>query len=99
MYGSIEAWISRLLGFIDLTMIFYWSTRSQLHHATVEEDCSISETFGAMLTAMMMIRTNRFLILLSRRDIGRESEPTLGVLGLRCTKRWAKAQLAESVDK
>ncbi|EAL89247.1 uncharacterized protein AFUA_6G14110 [Aspergillus fumigatus Af293] len=53
-------------------MIFYWSTRSQLHHATVEEDCSISETFGAMLTAMMMIRTNRFLILLSRRDIGRE---------------------------
>ncbi|GFF81568.1 hypothetical protein IFM47457_05514 [Aspergillus lentulus] len=41
-------------------MIFYWSIRNQLHYATVGQDCLISETFGAVLTAMM-IRTDRFV--------------------------------------
>ncbi|KAG2001884.1 hypothetical protein GB937_009907 [Aspergillus fischeri] len=61
-------------------MIFYWSIRNQLHYATVEQDCLISETFGAMLT-VMVIRTNRFLP--SRRNICLESKLTLGPNGAR----------------
>lgn len=57
-------------------MIFYWSIRNQLHYATVGQDCLISETFGAVLTAMM-IRTDRFVKL--RRDICPESKFTLAV--------------------
>lgn len=98
MYGSIEDWISCLLGIIDLMMIFYWSIRNQLQCATVDQGCLTSETFGAMLTGR---GSEPIVFGKLRRDICLESALTLvpGVYGVRRVKLSLQSHYRHSLDK
>ncbi|PKX94914.1 uncharacterized protein P174DRAFT_367121 [Aspergillus novofumigatus IBT 16806] len=61
-------------------MFFYWPIHNQLHYATVDQDCLISETFGAMLTAIM-IPTNHFLTLKRRHLQAHSCYPDMDLIG------------------